>query len=123
MRLDLGISELYVDIMLTLVVISVSGAFITLLNDLNRPYDDVVSVGKPPLALVVGYGGRNYLLIVNYEEEPKEVLLIINNVRVGSYVIQPQEVLVLNVDDVGNEGLYVLVGNYLVRPNYVDIIR
>ncbi|MEM4939200.1 MAG: hypothetical protein QXX69_06590, partial [Sulfolobales archaeon] len=58
---------------------------------------------------------------VNYEEEPKEVLLIINNVRVGSYVIQPQEVLVLNVDDVGNEGLYVLVGNYLVRPNYVDI--
>ncbi|MEM1681148.1 MAG: hypothetical protein QXZ56_08070, partial [Sulfolobales archaeon] len=61
------------------------------------------------------------LLVVNYEEEPKEVLLIINNVRVGSYVIQPQEVLVLNVDDVGNEGLYVLVGNYLVRPNYVDI--
>lgn len=121
MRLALGISELYVDIMLTLVVISVSGAFITLLNDLSRPYDDVVSVGKPPLALVVGYGGKNYLLIVNYEDELKEVLLISNNVRVGSYIIQPQEVLTLSVDDVGTAELYVLVGNYLVRPNYVDI--
>lgn len=121
MRLGLGISELYVDIMLTLVVISVSGAFITLLNDLSRPHDDIVTVGKPPLVLAVGYSGKNYLLIVNYEEEAKEVLLISNNVKVGSYVIQPQGVLVLNIDDVGSAGLYVLVGNYLVRPNYVDI--
>ncbi len=121
MRFRRCISELYVDIMLTLVVISVSSMFTALFSGLsnNLSSDYLVSIGKPPLAVIIKYGVKNYLLVANYEDSSKEVLLISNGIIVGNYLVGPQEVLVVEVNDV--DGIYVLVGKYLIKPNYVDM--
>lgn len=121
MRFRRCISELYVDIMLTLVVISVSSMFTALFVGLsnNLSTDYLVGVGKPPLAMIIRYGVKNYLLIVNYEDSSNEVLLISNGVRVGDYLVGPQEVLIVEISDVND--IYVLVGRYLITPNYVDM--
>lgn len=121
MRFRRCVSELYVDIMLTLVVISVSSMFTALFAGLtdNLNSDYLAGVGKPPLAMIIRYGVKNYLLVVNYEDSSEEVLIISNGVRVGNYLVGPYEVLVVEVNDVDN--VYVLVGRYLIKPNYVDM--
>ncbi len=118
-----GISELYVDIMLTLIVLSISGAFIAQFNNLSNYIEGggPVEMGKPPLALIIRLRSKSYLLIVNYEESPKEVTLIRDGVRVGNCSVGPEGFAVLEVDGVEDHNTYVLIGNYLVRPNYVDM--
>ncbi|MCX8185496.1 MAG: hypothetical protein N3G48_00025 [Sulfolobales archaeon] len=123
MVLRSGISELYVDIMLTLIVISVSGAFTALITNLSNYSRSTQSldVGVPPLALIIRYSGSNYLVVVNYEGDSREFALIRGGVKVGSYLIPPQGLLILNIGNAEPSEIYVLVGNYLVRANFLEL--
>lgn len=116
MRLK-GVSELYVDIALALVVLSVSGLLVTSFNNVGRSLNvELGSVGNPPLALLINYGGVKYLILVNYEDSYLEFTLASGDVKLGSYLLAPKEVRVVNI---ASDDVYVVVGNYLVRPEKV----
>ncbi|MEM0505508.1 MAG: hypothetical protein QW267_05450 [Sulfolobales archaeon] len=123
MSLRKGISELYVDIMLTLIVISLSGAFTALLTDLSNYLrsDHSLSVGVPPLALSIKYGGRNYLIVVNYGDSPLEIAVMYGGTKTSNYVVNPQSPLIIDLDNVDPSNTYVLVSNYLVRVNSLEL--
>ncbi len=116
MRLK-GVSELYVDIALALVVLSVSGLLVASFNNVGKSLNvELGGVGNPPLALLINYGGVRYLILVNYEDSCLEFTLVSGDVRLGSYLLSPNEVRVVNVD---SDDVYVVVGSYLVRPEKV----
>lgn len=118
-----GISELYVDIMLTLIVISVSGTFTALLTNLSSYLrsDQSLDVGTPPLALAINHSGKSYLIVVNYEYSAREVAVICEGVEVGRHLIPPQGLLVVDLGSVKPSNTYVAAGNYLVSVTSLDV--
>lgn len=120
MRLGEGISELYVDIALTLVVLSVAGILVSSYGNLGRSVNtDLKDYEVPPLALMVDYHGRKYLIIVNYVNDYRELVLMSNSVRVENVTLGPREVKVIDTTSLAIDGIYIISSNYVVRPEVV----
>jgi hypothetical protein len=118
-----GISDLYVDIMLTLVVISFSGALLTLYTNMKNSFEvSIDDVKEVPTVLLITYRGRNYLIIANHDLSSRKFLIMNGSVKLYELSIGPEEVITVDLGDLGiwsvNE-LSVVFDDYILRPNNV----
>lgn len=120
-----GVSELYVDLMLTMVVLSISGliisGFSSLSNSLGGVNDLSSGIQKPPLALLLKRGGRNYLLIANNDGSSMEFAVVVNGVKRASYVLNSSDVVVLELTNATPDDVYVIASNYVVMPKVIEL--
>lgn len=123
MGLVRGISDLYVDIMLTLVVISFSGALLTLYTNMKNSFEvSIDDVKEVPTVLLITYRGRDYLIIANHDLSSRKFLIMNGSVKLYELSIGPEEVITVDLGDLGiwsvNE-LSVVFDDYILRPNNV----
>lgn len=123
MGLVRGISDLYVDIMLTLVVISFSGALLTLYTNMKNSFEvSINDVKEVPTVLLITYRGRNYLIIANHDLSSRKFLIMNGSIKLYELSIGPEEVITVDLGDLGigsvNE-LSVVFDDYILRPNNV----
>jgi len=120
-----GVSELYVDLMLTMVVLSISGliisGFSSLSNSLGGVNDLSSGIQKPPLALLLKRGGRNYLLIANNDGSPMEFAVVVNGVKRANYLLNSSDVVVLELTNATPDDVYVIASNYVVMPKVIEL--
>jgi len=120
-----GVSELYVDLMLTMVVLSISGliisGFSSLSNSLGGVNDLSSGIQKPPLALLLKRGGRNYLLIANNDGSSMEFAVVVNGVKRANYVLNSSDVVVLELTNATPDDVYVIASNYVVMPKVIEL--
>lgn len=120
MSLRRGISELYVDIALTLVVLSVAGVLAASYSNLSRSLSiDLRDYEVAPFALIIDYYGRRYLVVVNYIDGHRELILMGDNVRLGSIALDPKEVKVIDITSLSTREIYIISNNYAFKPEVV----
>jgi hypothetical protein len=115
-----GISDLYVDIMLTLVVISFSGALLTLYTDMKNSFEvSIDDVKEVPTVLLITYRGRNYLIIANHDLSSRKFLIMNGSVKLYELSIGPEEVITVDLGFGSVNELSVVFDDYILRPNNV----
>lgn len=120
MGLVRGISDLYVDIMLTLVVISFSGALLTLYTDMKNSFEvSIDDVKEVPTVLLITYRGRNYLIIANHDLSSRKFLIMNGSVKLYELSIGPEEVITVDLGFGSVNELSVVFDDYILRPNNV----
>lgn len=123
MSLRRGISELYVDVALTLVVLSVAGVLVASYGNLGRSLSmDLKDYEVAPLALIIDYYGRRYLIVVNYVDAYMELVLVGDNVRLGSITLGPKEVRVIDITSLITGEFYVISHSHVFKPE-VAVLR
>ncbi|MCC6022223.1 MAG: hypothetical protein QXH99_07225 [Sulfolobales archaeon] len=120
MGLVRGISDLYVDIMLTLVVISFSGALLTLYTDMKNSFEvSIDDVKEVPTVLLITYRGRNYLIIANHDLSSRKFLIMNGSIKLYELSIGPEEVITVDLGVGSVNELSVVFDDYILRPNNV----
>ncbi len=120
MGLVRGISDLYVDIMLTLVVISFSGALLTLYTDMKNSFEvSIDDVKEVPTVLLITYRGRNYLIIANHDLSSRKFLIMNGSIKLYELSIGPEEVITVDLGFGSVNELSVVFDDYILRPNNV----
>ena len=120
MGLVRGISDLYVDIMLTLVVISFSGALLTLYTDMKNSFEvSINDVKEVPTVLLITYRGRNYLIIANHDLSSRKFLIMNGSIKLYELSIGPEEVITVDLGFGSVNELSVVFDDYILRPNNV----
>jgi len=120
MGLVRGISDLYVDIMLTLVVISFSGVFLTLYTGMKNSFEvSVDDVKEVPTVLLITYGGRNYLIIANHDLSSRKFLIMNGSVKLYELSIGSKEVITVDVGTGLTNELLIVFEDFILRPNNV----
>jgi len=115
-----GISDLYVDIMLTLVVISFSGALLTLYTDMKNSFEvSINDVKEVPTVLLITYRGRNYLIIANHDLSSRKFLIMNGSIKLYELSIGPEEVITVDLGFGSVNELSVVFDDYILRPNNV----
>jgi hypothetical protein len=115
-----GISDLYVDIMLTLVVISFSGALLTLYTDMKNSFEvSIDDVKEVPTVLLITYRGRNYLIIANHDLSSRKFLIMNGSIKLYELSIGPEEVITVDLGVGSVNELSVVFDDYILRPNNV----
>jgi hypothetical protein len=115
-----GISDLYVDIMLTLVVISFSGALLTLYTDMKNSFEvSIDDVKEVPTVLLITYRGRNYLIIANHDLSSRKFLIMNGSIKLYELSIGPEEVITVDLGFGSVNELSVVFDDYILRPNNV----
>ncbi len=120
MGLVRGISDLYVDIMLTLVVISFSGVFLTLYTGMKNSFEvSVDDVKEVPTVLLITYRGRNYLIIANHDLSSRKFLIMNGSVKLYELSIGSKEVITVDVGTGLTNELLIVFEDFILRPNNV----
>lgn len=120
MGLVRGISDLYVDIMLTLVVISFSGALLTLYTNMKNSFEvSIDDVKEVPTVLLITYRGRNYLIIANHDLSSRKFLIMNGSIKLYELSIGPEEVITVDLGVGSVNELLVVFDDYILRPNNV----
>lgn len=120
MGLVRGISDLYVDIMLTLVVISFSGALLTLYTNMKNSFEvSIDDVKEVPTVLLITYRGRNYLIIANHDLSSRKFLIMNGSIKLYELSIGPEEVVTVDLGVGSVNELLVVFDDYILRPNNV----
>lgn len=120
MGLVRGISDLYVDIMLTLVVISFSGALLTLYTNMKNSFEvSIDDVKEVPTVLLITYRGRNYLIIANHDLSSRKFLIMNGSIKLYELSIGPEEVITVDLGVGSVNELSVVFDDYILRPNNV----
>ena len=120
MGLVRGISDLYVDIMLTLVVISFSGALLTLYTNMKNSFEvSINDVKEVPTVLLITYRGRNYLIIANHDLSSRKFLIMNGSIKLYELSIGPEEVITVDLGFGSVNELSVVFDDYILRPNNV----
>lgn len=120
MGLVRGISDLYVDIMLTLVVISFSGALLTLYTNMKNSFEvSIDDVKEVPTVLLITYRGRNYLIIANHDLSSRRFLIMNGSIKLYELSIGPEEVVTVDLGVGSVNELLVVFDDYILRPNNV----
>lgn len=120
MGLVRGISDLYVDIMLTLVVISFSGALLTLYTNMKNSFEvGIDDVKEVPTVLLITYRGRNYLIIANHDLSGRKFLIMNGSIKLYELSIGPEEVVTVDLGFGSVNELLVVFDDYILRPNNV----
>ena len=120
MGLVRGISDLYVDIMLTLVVISFSGALLTLYTDMKNSFEvSIDDVKEVPSVLLITYRGKNYLIIANHDLSSRKFLIMNGSIKLYELSIGPEEVITVDLGFGSVNELSVVFDDYILRPNNV----
>lgn len=120
MGLVRGISDLYVDIMLTLVVISFSGALLTLYTNMKNSFEvSIDDVKEVPTVLLITYRGRNYLIIANHDLSSRKFLIMNGSIKLYELSIGPKEVITVDLGVGSVNELSVVFDDYILRPNNV----
>lgn len=120
MGLVRGISDLYVDIMLTLVVISFSGALLTLYTNMKNSFEvSINDVKEVPTVLLITYRGRNYLIIANHDLSSRKFLIMNGSIKLYELSIGPEEVITVDLGVGSVNELSVVFDDYILRPNNV----
>jgi hypothetical protein len=115
-----GISDLYVDIMLTLVVISFSGALLTLYTNMKNSFEvSIDDVKEVPTVLLITYRGRNYLIIANHDLSSRRFLIMNGSIKLYELSIGPEEVVTVDLGVGSVNELLVVFDDYILRPNNV----
>jgi hypothetical protein len=115
-----GISDLYVDIMLTLVVISFSGALLTLYTNMKNSFEvSIDDVKEVPTVLLITYRGRNYLIIANHDLSSRKFLIMNGSIKLYELSIGPEEVITVDLGVGSVNELSVVFDDYILRPNNV----
>jgi hypothetical protein len=115
-----GISDLYVDIMLTLVVISFSGALLTLYTNMKNSFEvSIDDVKEVPTVLLITYRGRNYLIIANHDLSSRKFLIMNGSIKLYELSIGPEEVVTVDLGVGSVNELLVVFDDYILRPNNV----
>jgi len=115
-----GISDLYVDIMLTLVVISFSGALLTLYTNMKNSFEvSIDDVKEVPTVLLITYRGRNYLIIANHDLSSRKFLIMNGSIKLYELSIGPEEVVTVDLGFGSVNELLVVFDDYILRPNNV----
>jgi hypothetical protein len=115
-----GISDLYVDIMLTLVVISFSGALLTLYTNMKNSFEvSIDDVKEVPTVLLITYRGRNYLIIANHDLSSRKFLIMNGSIKLYELSIGPEEVITVDLGVGSVNELLVVFDDYILRPNNV----
>jgi len=115
-----GISDLYVDIMLTLVVISFSGALLTLYTNMKNSFEvSIDDVKEVPTVLLITYRGRNYLIIANHDLSSRKFLIMNGSIKLYELSIGPEEVITVDLGFGSVNELSVVFDDYILRPNNV----
>jgi hypothetical protein len=115
-----GISDLYVDIMLTLVVISFSGALLTLYTNMKNSFEvSINDVKEVPTVLLITYRGRNYLIIANHDLSSRKFLIMNGSIKLYELSIGPEEVITVDLGFGSVNELSVVFDDYILRPNNV----
>jgi hypothetical protein len=115
-----GISDLYVDIMLTLVVISFSGALLTLYTNMKNSFEvSIDDVKEVPTVLLITYRGRNYLIIANHDLSSRKFLIMNGSIKLYELSIGPEEVITVDLGVGLVNELLVVFDDYILRPNNV----
>jgi hypothetical protein len=115
-----GISDLYVDIMLTLVVISFSGALLTLYTNMKNSFEvSINDVKEVPTVLLITYRGRNYLIIANHDLSSRKFLIMNGSIKLYELSIGPEEVITVDLGVGSVNELSVVFDDYILRPNNV----
>jgi hypothetical protein len=115
-----GISDLYVDIMLTLVVISFSGALLTLYTDMKNSFEvSIDDVKEVPSVLLITYRGKNYLIIANHDLSSRKFLIMNGSIKLYELSIGPEEVITVDLGFGSVNELSVVFDDYILRPNNV----
>jgi len=126
MSVKRGISEIYVDLILTMILLSISGVIISSFNNLSSSLaetgDSSDVILEPPLILLIKRKGKQYLIMVNNDEGPREFILIVNGVKKATYVLNASDVRILELNDVSsNDEVYVVASNYMVSPKVIEL--
>ncbi len=120
MGLVRGISDLYVDIMLTLVVISFSGALLTLYTNMKNSFEvSIDDVKEVPTVLLITYRGKNYLIIANHDLSSRKFLIMNGSIKLYELSIGPEEVITVDLGFGSVNELLVVFDDYILRPNNV----
>jgi hypothetical protein len=115
-----GISDLYVDIMLTLVVISFSGALLTLYTDMKNSFEvSIDDVKEVPTVLLITYRGKNYLIIANHDLSSRKFLIMNGSIKLYELSIGPEEVITVDLGFGSVNELSIVFDDYILRPNNV----
>lgn len=117
-----GISEIYVDLLLTLIVLSVSGTLIAGVSTLARKVD--YSEMEVPLTytLLVNSSGCWLLIICNYGDDAINYTVLIGNAVVHYGVLSPRNftVVALSPSSKDQESVEVLVdGEFMMEPQVI----
>jgi hypothetical protein len=115
-----GISDLYVDIMLTLVVISFSGALLTLYTNMKNSFEvSIDDVKEVPTVLLITYRGKNYLIIANHDLSSRKFLIMNGSIKLYELSIGPEEVITVDLGFGSVNELSIVFDDYILRPNNV----
>jgi len=120
MGLVRGISDLYVDIMLTLVVISFSGVLLTLYTGMKNSFEvSVDDVKEVPTVLLITYRGRNYLIIANHDLSSRKFLIMNGSVKLYELSVGSKEVITVDIGTGLTNELLIVFEDFILRPNNV----
>jgi len=120
MSLVRGISDLYVDIMLTLVVISFSGVLLTLYTGMKNSFEvSVDDVKEVPTVLLITYRGRNYLIIANHDLSSRKFLIMNGSVKLYELSVGSKEVITVDIGTGLTNELLIVFEDFILRPNNV----
>ena len=117
-----GVSEVYVDLLLTLIVLSVSGALIAGVSTLARKVD--YSETEVPLTytLLVNSSGYWLLIICNYGDDTINYTVLVGNavVHYGMLSSHNFTVVALSLSSKDQESVEVLVnGEFMMEPQVI----
>lgn len=117
-----GVSEVYVDLLLTLIVLSVSGALIAGVSTLARKVD--YSETEVPLTytLLVNSSGYWLLIICNYGDGTINYTVLVGNavVHYGMLSSHNFTVVALSLSSKDQESVEVLVnGEFMMEPQVI----
>ncbi len=116
-----GISEVYADLILTLIVLSVSGALIAGVSAFTRSVDyDELNV---PLTYALLVNGSCWMLILcNYGDDDINYTVLVNRTVIHQASLSPHNftVTTLSLNDADAELVEVLVnGEFLIKPQVI----
>jgi len=117
-----GISELYVDLTLTLIALAISGTLLTAIPSMTSDRG-LADRGMPRVsALLVKVGATSYLLLIsNYGDSNVTCRVVGPNGSTYSVVEVGHGVSVVKLDEVLDEVLVLVGTDYVVKPRLVDM--
>lgn len=122
-----GISELYTDLILTLVVLSISGALLGSVVGFTRGIHDNVSDSKLPLtyALLVKGSDNDLLILCNYGDYVANLTILLNDsIVLGEISLKPKSftIVKLSASEASGYSLSILVnGDVVIKPSVAEV--
>ncbi len=120
-----GVSELYVDLILTLIVLSISGTLIASVSAISRNSNTEYNNLSIPLAYAILLNsGNGYLIILcNYGDDELNYAVLVNNSLILRASVTPHSFVVvpLNTTSVSAGSVTVLVNDeVMIKPQVIE---